>query len=312
MYFPKSQIKTNLYTNGGEFTLLGNKSEYIGSYYSTSTGKFYAGKNPNSGQNTELVPFSSPFNSDINDSIKIDEDFTIGSNLNTSLDLNIENPDSSILQADSELSIPDNVDWESNYLNNEEYNSLVPTSQERLIPLENPTTPTVEELSTGKYVKYYAKDIRNVSYYEISKKTFKGMYSSNLYATDLYDAVSITFLTGKQNNTSNHLKMISVELKYNWKGFAETSPFQNNQNYLVTNGGEFLLPNRKNYIGFYHIHNNQFMIGKVHKNGPQTILIPLKSQSMSTPLSSLKSLSPTPNSPSSLNSGGGSSGGGGY
>ena len=41
MYFPKSQITPNLYTNGGEFVYALNNKPYIGYYFKTSTGKIY-------------------------------------------------------------------------------------------------------------------------------------------------------------------------------------------------------------------------------------------------------------------------------
>ena len=43
-YYPKSQVKTNLYTNGGELIVYSTKEEYKGYYFETSTGKKYAGK----------------------------------------------------------------------------------------------------------------------------------------------------------------------------------------------------------------------------------------------------------------------------
>jgi hypothetical protein len=46
MYYPKSQIKTNLYTNGGEYILSTTKKEYKGYYYEISNGDKYTGKTP--------------------------------------------------------------------------------------------------------------------------------------------------------------------------------------------------------------------------------------------------------------------------
>jgi hypothetical protein len=51
MYFPSSQIVTNLYTNGDEFVLKSNLKPYIGYYWKTSRGFFFTGKTP---QNTPL------------------------------------------------------------------------------------------------------------------------------------------------------------------------------------------------------------------------------------------------------------------
>ena len=59
MYYPKSQIKPNLYTNGGGYVLSTTGEEYKGYYYLTSTGQSYTGKNPKQGSNILLFPLDS-------------------------------------------------------------------------------------------------------------------------------------------------------------------------------------------------------------------------------------------------------------
>lgn len=55
MYYPKSQIQTNLYSNA-ELTILTTGQLYTGDYWGTSDGKFFAGKTPSSPKATiELV-----------------------------------------------------------------------------------------------------------------------------------------------------------------------------------------------------------------------------------------------------------------
>ena len=56
-YYPKSQILTNLYTNGGEYVLSSTNQEYIGSYYELSSGQKYSGKSPIYKPNILLIPF---------------------------------------------------------------------------------------------------------------------------------------------------------------------------------------------------------------------------------------------------------------
>jgi len=61
MYYPKSQIKTNLYTNGDEYVLSTNQQNYKGYYYKTSNGDKYTGNFPDDGSNillVELIPSS--------------------------------------------------------------------------------------------------------------------------------------------------------------------------------------------------------------------------------------------------------------
>lgn len=46
-YYPKSQVKTNLYTKGGQFQVVSTKREYIGYYWKNSKGEYFTQKNPN-------------------------------------------------------------------------------------------------------------------------------------------------------------------------------------------------------------------------------------------------------------------------
>jgi hypothetical protein len=55
MYYPKSQIKTNLYTNGSELTFASNGNPYVGYYWTTVDGKYYTGKTPQDTPVQELV-----------------------------------------------------------------------------------------------------------------------------------------------------------------------------------------------------------------------------------------------------------------
>ena len=289
-YYPKSQIKTNLYTNGDEFNIIGSNTSYIGEYYSTSTGKFYTGKNPNSGQNQELIQISQtlPLNG-LNTQNNSPENELI-------LEKNIPGPST------EEWTAIINNGWNSNAINNETYNFS--SNDTRLVPPEiNPSQPITEETNNGIYQRYYVKDILNTSYYEISKETFKSMATSDLYALDLFDAIVLSFKIGRENDGFNHYQMITAELKFNWVGFASISPFNPTQDYLNTSGGDFLLPNRTNYIGFYHIEGSQYITGRYSGDGPKTTLIPLKSTN--TLIQSNNTNTPLSNTTSSPSSGGG-------
>lgn len=54
-YIPKNKIKSNLYTQGGEFTYISGNEPYIGDYHELYNGKFFTGKTPNSPNIKELV-----------------------------------------------------------------------------------------------------------------------------------------------------------------------------------------------------------------------------------------------------------------
>ena len=62
MYYPKSQITTNLYTNGSEYIILSNGRDYIGYYFTTSDNRIFSGRNPNDKPNFELIQNKSDYN----------------------------------------------------------------------------------------------------------------------------------------------------------------------------------------------------------------------------------------------------------
>lgn len=55
MYYPKSQIKPNLYTSGGTYKNTSTQEIYTGYYYETSSGEKFTGKSPQDGPNTLLI-----------------------------------------------------------------------------------------------------------------------------------------------------------------------------------------------------------------------------------------------------------------
>jgi hypothetical protein len=118
MYYPKSQIKTNLYTSGKEYSLTTTKEEYIGYYYEISTGQQFTGKNPQDGPNISLQSSDSYPNSLIE---------------------NQPIPTEEIIALNSTDYIPTNV----------------PTV--RSIPLFNPTLPTSQDNQNGQFNRYFCK-----------------------------------------------------------------------------------------------------------------------------------------------------------
>jgi len=56
MYYPKSQIKPNLYTEGNKYVISSTKEGYTGYYYEVSSGQKFTGKFPGDGVNLLLIP----------------------------------------------------------------------------------------------------------------------------------------------------------------------------------------------------------------------------------------------------------------
>jgi hypothetical protein len=67
MYYPLSQITSNLNTNGGEFAYADTEQEYKGYYWTTSSGKYYTGKTPQDTPTQELIKLS--FKGDIGEAL---------------------------------------------------------------------------------------------------------------------------------------------------------------------------------------------------------------------------------------------------
>lgn len=58
MYYPKSQVKINLFTKGNQLREISSQKEYIGYYWKTSKGEYFSGRNPSDGVpiSLELIP----------------------------------------------------------------------------------------------------------------------------------------------------------------------------------------------------------------------------------------------------------------
>ena len=55
-YYPKSQVKINLFTQGKELEVVSSKEEYTGYYWENSKGEYFTGRNPSSPSPILLQP----------------------------------------------------------------------------------------------------------------------------------------------------------------------------------------------------------------------------------------------------------------
>jgi hypothetical protein len=187
MYYPKSQIKTNLYTNGKDFLNSSTKEEYIGYYYETSTGNTYSGKTPEDGPNILLQPL--PTLSD-----------TLSSNISS-------NP---------LIVINDVID--------DQYLSPQP-SIIRSIPQFNITLPIDQDKTNGQFNRYFCKKTNELKYLEISQDTYQQLKNRDpKIAWDLYTpAIVLWVIQGDQTQVFNSNKATVQALEQNlpWYGFTQ-------------------------------------------------------------------------------------------
>ena len=190
MYYPKSQIKPNLYTSGNKYILSTTQEGYIGYYYELSNGKTYTGKNPQDGPNIELlISFPNSF-------------------LLERTNENFDSPSSSPL-----------ID----FISEDGYSTFENSS--RYVPTFNPTTPTSQDQQNGQFTRYFCKRNNEPKYLEISKTTFNQLYTkSPEIAWDLYTPISILWqIKGDKNKVyvSNKALTESIETKFKWYGFSQ-------------------------------------------------------------------------------------------
>ena len=295
MYYPQSQIKANLYTNGDEYILSTTEENYKGHFYEVSNGSKYTGKSPSDPPNILLIPIPSE------EVIGIDGNFPLKEIVILNTPYESYTPISSI----NSQYTPSN--------SNQNLNSNI----SRILPSPNPTLPTSQDYKFGKFQRYFAKKNNELRYLEIDKQTYTLLQNEDpTIAWDLYTPITVTWeLSGNGEKTYNINKNVVslAEQNNRWYGFTQwfkdkfLKYYQNliSQENLYTSGKEFETPNGREYIGLYHIHpENGAMVGATHIKEKHDFLTPINSTILS-PLTSSQSPSNTFSSPSSGGGGGG-------
>ena len=143
MYYPLSQITTNLYTNGGEYVIASSKAPYSGYYWKNSKGEYFTGKTPQDVPVEKLVLIT-------NDNL-----------ISVSNELNI-------------VSYYNEIDSDSiNYLN------LTKPNKPGLPPIYSPNIPIQQDYKTGEYRRYFCKKINELIYLEINRDDFNKLINQD-------------------------------------------------------------------------------------------------------------------------------------
>jgi hypothetical protein len=191
MYYPKSQIKTNLYTDGKEFSLSSTKEAYMGYYYETSTGQQYTGRTPQDGPNI-LIQRSDSYPNPL-----------------------IENqstpPEEIVLLQSAEYVDP----------------NILST---RALPVFNLTLPTNQDKQNGQFNRYFCKKTNELKYLEISQDTYQQLKNrDSKIAWDLYTpAIVLWVIQGDQTQVFNSNKATVQALEQNLPWYGFTQYFQGN------------------------------------------------------------------------------------
>ena len=286
MYFPKSQITSNLYTNGEELVYVSNNTNYKGSYFKTSTGEYYSGASPQDKPNLSLK-------------IKSIQTETLDD------DLGISSITKIIPSSFTQLK---NIDVDFT----------------RTSPPPSPNPPTSLDYTSGKFSRYFCKKINQTIYLEINKDTYDRLVKrDSSIVFDLYQPFTLTWtLKGNKEqvakNNQNAVERISNKLNMSMlaeflkKDYIKYYKYPDVTN-LYTKGNELkTTQDNKMYIGFYHIHPDKgYMAGATHVLEPHAYLSPINGFSyIGLSFKDTSKPSSTSNIPPST--GGGMSSGGGY
>ncbi len=188
MYYPKSQIKTDLYTNGGEFITSNDGVEYQGYYFFTSDGLYFTGRNPNNKPNFPLTLIS-----------------------NSSLS-SLSEVNSLIFRADSYYDYPIGYNFA---LSSDIADDSIPPS----LPTQTIVLPTEDEYKIGEFQRYFVSKNNEPYYIEVSQNEYNQYESREPNISwQLYTPFQLPWLlTGDRNEVfnvnRNTVKRISSNLK---------------------------------------------------------------------------------------------------
>tara|TARA_R110000772_G_scaffold261560_1_gene380109 strand:- start:65 stop:937 length:873 start_codon:yes stop_codon:yes gene_type:complete len=264
MYYPKSQIETNLYTAGSEFSTVMDGKQYTGNYWRTSKGLYYTGTNPQDDNVRELsknIAYNSPSGlalSDGNDDIPVYTDYDMAP---------------------------------AAYINASGKKVLEKFNIVNTVPF-----PTENNYTNKNFERYFLKRTNNYQYTETDNLNYALINSKNPKVQfELYIPIKLSWrISGnlldvyKQNyNTVQHNSKI-----YNWIKFdlffknryaRYFKPSNDDPNY--TKGGELKVERtNEEYVGYYHFHplKGVLMEGKKHMNSPHEILVLIKDNEVLT------------------------------
>ena len=250
MYYPKSQIKENLYTNGNEYMVDSTKKPYKGYYYQVSNNQRFTGKNPQDKPNNLLVP--------------------LRSNIDYGNDIDASETNSTIWSASYR------------YLQKTLGKGL---TQAAPPPKQSVPQPSTKDYTNGSFNRYFLYKNSNKSTIEVNKTTYEQFVDeSPSVQFQNYTPIQITWgLKGKREEiykaNSNNVKLTEQNLQvYGFQNYFNKKYdqyFQYNQNENLYSDGSELIYSRskKTYIGYYHIHPEKGpMAGRQHKVEPHNYL----------------------------------------
>jgi hypothetical protein len=192
-YYPKSQVKTGLYTKGKEFYISSSQQYYIGKYWGASDGRFYTGDYPGDNLTKEIIPVA-----------EID-------------------PTSLLPVQTSSLS---DSDFNSYYIYNQDYFTAKNLSSNLSAPSPSKTSipvPTSVDYMTGYITRYFVKKNNETKFIEISYIDYvKYVSKSSNVPLEMYTPFSLKwYISGDINYvvSTNKINTYNIENQLQYYGF---------------------------------------------------------------------------------------------
>ena len=199
MYYPKTQIETNLYSSG-DLLIESTRLPYSGFYFSTYDGKYFSGKEPNDGPNSPLIL---PSKKEINNQIFND-----------------------LLFDPSPSTYDPRFEGDNNT-----YSTLSGANPNKLPYSPTPHYPilSLKDIANGQFVRYFIKKSNENIYTEVNRRNY--LLASN---QSLYKQISFSWvIVGDRNKvaTTNRNQLIFQENKYKIQGLGAFLRFDYTQFY---------------------------------------------------------------------------------
>jgi hypothetical protein len=197
MYYPKSQIKTNLLTRGGEFIIASSGQDYKGYYYMTSNGQAYSGKTPNDTP-TQLLQTISQVSS--LSAVASDAEPGIGGSISSDISI---------------FSLPFNYVISTN----------LDTSKSPTTPKQSYPVVTENDYKLGEFQRYFIKKSNEPIFLEISLEDYRKYVNQDRSVMfELYIPFQINWaLTGEKEQVyqTNQNIVAKTERDQNLPGFTQ-------------------------------------------------------------------------------------------
>ena len=210
MYIPKNRIVTNLYTNNNNFVYKDSKTPFIGYYYKTFEGKFFAGKTPNDGTNEEIIQ------------IQNQETLTNSKNPHNNLTSQIAFTDSPLpFSGENEKLYNSELIFNYSKIKKIDLNNKLIKN----IPALYYPEPNESDYKLGSFTRYFVTKVNEILFIEIDKETYDSIYNHNInWVWELYTPFYFQWtLKGEESfvyNTNKNITLLT-EKRLNKKGLTK-------------------------------------------------------------------------------------------